>query len=262
MQRFASFALALGVFFVTSVAYGDDKPSGDSKYIELFSFPAKITLDDKQKETLADLVKEYEPKIRDCDRQLAFYGGNDHMKNYRAHLLRAFTISKNAILTDAQRRDLNIKYVTPDCVQAKALNDPKVWDIGQLEKHFTVLSRTYSPEEQLVTLVVITKRKWTESERRTDALNWNTGKVQVLFYNKDEEHITSLFSPSSQPRHALDAYRGITRTEPRLTEQEEKEGLTKFRLKIDLAPGFIGEHYFNNIKKPATVKMLYPEPKE
>lgn len=261
MKPFLSCLLVLGFLLVTPFLTAD--PPADAKYAELFAYPAKITLDDKQKEKFADLVKEYEPRISAIDKSLAtppqpgerkIYDGRP---DYRHQLIREFTIKKNAILTEAQRKALNIKFVIPDCVQEKALSDPKVWDIGQLEKHFTVLSRSYSPEEQLVTFVVITKKKWTEKERSSDAANWNSGKVKAVFYNKDEELLMSLSCHNNKNYTFLAQ---IIRTEPRLTEKEAEDGLVKFRIKIDLAPGRAGEVLFADAKKAASVKLIYPEP--
>ena len=100
---------------------------------------------------------------------------------------------KNAILTDEQRRILDIKPLIPSYAQDKALNDKEIWDLSQLEKVFTIQKRSFDPEDQILSFVVITKRKWTEKEQKADAKNWAVGEkefvpaVKVIGYNKHEE---------------------------------------------------------------------------
>jgi hypothetical protein len=134
--------------------------------------------------------------------------------------------------------------------------DDKIWDLAQLEKVFTIQSRSYDPEEQVIDFVVITKQKWTEEERTKDSYNWTSRftkkeglpatKVQVQFWNKKEESIGKL--------DAAAWYRGLTRTGLKQPDKEAQDGLLRFRIKIDLA-----EHW--HLKDAASVKFVYPEPK-
>jgi hypothetical protein len=244
----------------------DKKPEpAKDRYAEVFSFPAKIKLDESQKAKLAELRKEYEKRLSEYDEYVKRPGLDDtgSLAATRNKLYRVVGRKKNAILTDEQRRLLGLKDSVPPIVQAKALSDPKVWDLSQLEKLFTIQSRSYDPIEGVISFMVITKRKWTDQERSIDAMKWGRyyeSPIQVIFSNEDDESIFKLagqciLRTRTHPRFD----RGITRVPTKLTDKEAKEGLLRFRIKIDLdrSDGLNG----GRLTKAATAKFVYPEPK-
>jgi hypothetical protein len=147
----------------------------------------------------------------------------------------------------------------PSFAQEKALNDDKVWDLSQLEKVFTIESKSFDPEEAVLAFKVITKRKWTEKELQADAHNWGGGDwldkppIKVIFYNKHEETVFELrghyFRSQRNP-----VFGDITKTPIKLTDKQAEEGHLRFRIKLNLDK-------FPNRLEVATVKFIYPEPK-
>jgi hypothetical protein len=200
----------------------------DKKYDELFSFPPKAKLEAEQKDKLAELRKKHEKTLQQYDRSLRIARGEGavNMTQLRVRLLRIIEREKRAILTEDQKKTLGIKVVTPAIAQEKALKDPKVWETGQLEKHFTIQSRSYDPETEVISIMVIGKRALTKEEAQADGQNWQTEKVRVEFFNK-EETLCGRVDPHYW-------YRGLSRTPAKLTEKEEKDGLVRYLIKIDL----------------------------
>jgi hypothetical protein len=248
-------ALTLPVFLVNSYSAGDEKKGSEppkDPYAELFSVPSKVTLDDAQKEKLAELRKQYESgiSIAMLDKKLALPGviGQDRIwtQEHRDRLARQVVRKKNAILTEEQRTTLGVKLLIPSIAQEKALNDDKVWDLSQLEKDFTIESRSFDPVEQVVSFMVITKGKWTESERKIDAANWEVtlpikkdSPVQVIFYNKKEETSyvltkTTLAYGGVDPHDSTKPLCAIMRAPTKLTDKQAEEGLLRFRIAIDM----------------------------
>jgi serine/threonine protein kinase len=224
-------------------------------YAELFSFAPKITLDQKQKEKLAELRGNYEKSIVALDdsiRRATNSRSRDSgiwqmdLTQSRAKLVREVTRKRNAILTDAQKQALGIETFIPVYAQEKALGDKKFWDVEQLERAFVVQSRAYDPDEQVISFMVLTRKKWSNQERQRDALRWQSGAVKAVFYNKQEETLMTLDSSKW--------YRGITRSETKLTEQQAAEGLLRSRIRIDLAP------HWGTLKNAGSVKLIYPDP--
>ncbi len=272
MKYWIVWNLSLSIFLIGSFAIGDDKkpdPPKDS-YAELFSFPPKVTLDEKQKKKLAALRKAYEPGLALQDKSIASYTSRRFRDKHdiglamswrvRNKLERAIVRKKTAILTEEQRGVLGVEILIPSFSQEKALNDEKIWDLSQLEKIFTIQSRSFDPEEQLIAFNVITKRKWTEKERKADDTNWaggdrfNEPPVKVIFYNKQEEtsfELTGRYYTSAQA--FVDG--GIWRKSLKLTEKQREEGLLRFRIYLDL------DDDRGRGREAATVKFVYPEPK-
>lgn len=153
----------------------------------------------------------------------------------------------NALLDDAQKQAVGIKVFIPSYAEEKALNDGKTWDLGQLEKVFVIQSRSYDAEEQVIAFLVLTRRAWTPDERRIDYTNWNSGKVQAIFYDMNEVKTVTLDGSKW--------YRGMTSGEAKLTDKDADAGLLRFRIKIDLAVNW------DSVKDAASVKLVYPEPK-
>jgi hypothetical protein len=255
--------LTLAIFLIGSFVSAAPAPKELPPYDpELFAFPSKVTPDDKQKEKLAELRTKYEPMILEMVKtevrlqndKSAWFAAISTSASKR-QLMRAITREKNAILTEQQREAAGIKTIIPVYATEKGLHDDKVWDLGQLEKVFVIQSRSYDPEEMVVAFVVITKQRLTADERRIDAENWTgrstnqegliPSKVQVVFYNKSEETIARL--------DAAAWFRGLTRTETKLTDKEVEAGLLRYRIKIDLAD------QWGALKDAATVKLVYPE---
>src|SRR5262249_28812618 len=149
------------------------------------------------------LRKEYEPRLAQYDKIIK--GDRDgfasaQYKAFKAKLERIIVRKKHGILTDHQRKTLGYKVVTPAVLQEQALSDPKVWDLGQLEKQYTIESRSYDPEEQVVSFMVITKRKFTEKEKQADADNWSGSsyyepRIKVIFYDKNDETVLTKPGP-------------------------------------------------------------------
>ena len=268
MKYWIVWNLSLSIFLIGSFAIGDDKKPDPPKdpFPKLFSFPAKIAPDDKQKEKLAELRQKYEPMLLEMvkqevrlDKDQAFFQAVSVSASKR-QLMRKIVRKKIAILTEEQREAAGIKTFIPAYAQEKALHDDKVWDLGQLEKIFVIESRSYDREEKVIAFTVLTKRKLTDEERRIDAENWTSrftkkeglapSKVQIIFYNKNEEKI-------NPPLDAAAWFRGITRSEAKLTDKEVGAGLLRYRLKIDLADCWDT----TQIKDATTVKFVYPEPK-
>jgi hypothetical protein len=268
MKCHALWTITLPVFLIGSYSVGDDKGSEPptDPYAELFSVPSKVTLDDKQKEKLAELRKEYEPQIVKLKANL----NSPKLDNFSVgffsqavkKLERAVVRKKNLLLTDEQRSALGIKLVVPSFAQEKALSDEKIWDISQLEKVFTIESRSFDPEEHVISFVVITKTKWTDKEKERDGLNWQIAElgkeppVQVIFYNKNDEKIFALTG-----RYTIGLPRGgsawveggLTRLPVKLTDKQAEEGLQRFRIKIDLDMDAARD------KEAASVKVICPE---
>ncbi|MGH7169319.1 MAG: hypothetical protein ACRELG_03470, partial [Gemmataceae bacterium] len=129
-------------------------------------------------------------------------------------------------------------------------------------------SRSFDPEEQVISFNVITKRKWTQKERQTDAENWVGGEkfddplVKIIFYNKHEE--TSFVLNGGRWQRArgrpVSMPGGITKVPIKLTDKQAEEGLLRFRIRIDLdeSPAMGLESSGRGV---ATVKFVYPEPK-
>jgi hypothetical protein len=271
MKCWIVWPLSLSIFLIASFATGDEKKPVPPKdpYAELFSFPAKVTLDEMQKEKLAALRKTYEPGLAQSDKSIEGYSRfRDKLtgetiaviQRHRDKRVRAVVRKKNGILTDEQRAALGIKLCIPSFAQEKALNDENIWDLSHLEKIFTIQSRSFDPEEQVISFNVITKRKWTQKEREIDAKHWGGGErlneppVKVTFYNKQEETsfvLTGRYYTSA--RAFLDG--GIWRSSLKLTDKQAEEGLLRFRIKIDL------DDDLARGREAATVKFVYPEPK-
>jgi hypothetical protein len=212
-------------------------------YDELFAVSAKITLDDNQKEQLAALQKKYEPLITGKDKT---HGYGQYESQARERFVRAFARQKYALLTDAQREILNIKVPVPPYAQEKGLNDPKVWDLEQLEKVFIVQSRSYDPDEQVVSFTVLSKRKLTPEEQAVDSTNWNGSAVRATFHNKHEGEIGQL---------NCGMYGGITRLQARRTEKDIEAGLVRYQIMIFLN----NSSNWDSIKTASGVKLHYPD---
>jgi hypothetical protein len=254
MKRLVVYVLGMAAVLAGPLVAADDKKADAPKdpYAEVFSFPSKITLDEKQQEKLAELRKRYEEALTSFDKTLELSGGDVETSAFKKQLIRLITRKKNALLTDAQKDALNIKVFIPAYAEEKALNDPKRWDLDQLEKLFVVQSRSYDPEEQVVSFLVLTKRKWTDMERQRDGRLWQSGRdlspaVEAIFYDKNEAKIMGFTSRWW--------FQGIMRAEAKLTDKQEQEGLLRFRIKIDLA------QYWDSVKNAASVKLVYPEPR-
>lgn len=256
MKRLMFGTLCLVVLLSGSLLAVDEKKGDPAKdpYAEHFSFPPKITLKDQQKEKLAELRKQYEPLLLAYDNRVALArsvkkdvsvaDGQNHLRT-----IRIITRQKNALLDDAQKQALGIKVFIPSYAEEKALSDGKTWDVGQLEKVFIIQSRSYDPEEQVVFFMVLTRRAWTVEERQKDFGNWSSssGKVQAIFYDKNEVKGVTLDSS--------EWYRGITRAEAKLSDNEADAGLLRFRIKIDL------DVSWDFVKNATSVNLVYPEPK-
>lgn len=176
----------------------------------------------------------------------------------RQLLIRQATRQKIALLTEAQKQALGVVLI-PSYAQEKALADPNVWDVEQLEKVYDIQSRSYDPLEDTISFMVVTKKPWTKQERNNDALYWtavttvadlNTyrgPRVQAIFYDKSEVKIATL--------EPYGFYPTISRAEAKLTDKQAEAGLLRFRIKIDLTLAWDG------VKDAASVKIVYPQAK-
>jgi hypothetical protein len=215
-------------------------------YAELFSFPEKAKLDAKQKEKLAALRTANEKNFKGLDQACRVARGKAAVHAYqrRAQLVREIIRQKNAILTEEQKKTLGIKTIIPTYADGKQLKDPKVWDVEQLTAYYTIQSMSYDAEKQVISLMIITKKALTPAERAAEARLWQDGKVRFLVYNKDKLLWASF--------DASEWYLGLSRTSAKLTSKEEKEGLQRFLVKIDLGMSWGGA------KDGRSVKFVYP----
>lgn len=231
--------LTLSIIIVPMTTAQEKKQETDP-YAELFSFPAKIVPSDEQKDKLADLRKALEPTLKTYDKLLKTPGPySGEIQRYRDSSVRLIGRKKNLILTEEQRKTLGIRIVTPFIANEKNLSDPKIWDLAQLERIFTIESRTFDYEEYAIAFMVITKRKWTDNERQTEASPWLGGNtrvspIEVIFYNKNEEKCLVLTGPFTPNSRSATIIGNISRAQAKLTDKQAEEGLQRFRIKVSL----------------------------
>ena len=257
----------LSIFAVLFLVVGlpcaaDENKSDPSKdpYAEFFSVPDKVALDEKQKEKLSELRKTHEPQLAQLDKAMTAPGGSIDTMFYREKLARALARKRNLVLTEEQRAVLGVKIGTPFIAEEKSLNDDKVWELTQLEKVFTIQSRSYDIEENEISFMVITKRKWTNDEKQSDDLNWSVETVKAVFYDKNDEVLFTFMPRHRQsPRGTNFVGGGLSRTPTKLTDKEEEAGLLRFRIKLDLdhwqAHGAKGKDTVGSVK---SVKLVCP----
>ncbi|MFO0970020.1 MAG: hypothetical protein U0793_31090 [Gemmataceae bacterium] len=275
MSRNVLVSLYLSTVLAISFSPGEEKgpESPKDRYADLFSVPSKVALDDSQKEKLAELRKEYEKRVSDLDKALDRYvktvtGKGDPewysgLSQTREKLARLVVRKKHAILSEEQRTLLGVKAPIPSILQKKALNDEKVWDLSKLENLFIIQSTSFDPEEQALSFMVLTRRKWTDKERASDATDWGgttyyESPIQVIFYTKTDEKILILTGPYvKRIRGNPTGDGGISRVPTKLTDKQVEEGLLRFRITLDLDP----PHVWKAAMKATSVTFVYPEPK-
>ncbi len=264
MKRFAAGILGLALLLAGQLAARQPEPP-KMIYDELFSFPPKIKLDEKQQASLAELRKSLEPRLVEYYKAASAENTSKGRTTGAAgatwrRFLRAATRDKIALLTDEQKQALGV-VIIPSYAQKKALTDPNVWDVEQLEKVYDIQSRSYDPQEDTISFMVVTKKPWTEQERKNDERYWFPGgdpstnlgdRVQAIFYDKSEVIIYKLLSgPQLGP---AGPFPSISRAAAKLTDKQAEAGLLRFRIKIDLTLAWDG------VKDAATVKIVYPQP--
>jgi len=252
-------------------------------YAELFGFPTKSALDQNvsgvprlsafQEQSLVELRKVHEPEIKGLDVQItqqAQQGKNAqaalvHLEYRRRKLVRLIERKRNAVPTAAQATVLGINQIAiPHYATEKALNDPKIWDVSQLEKLFAIESRSFDAGDQVISFTVITKTKWTEAERAMDSKNWGDwnsptpGKVQVRFYNKDDEFD---FAASPQVTPSNPSEWGLMKSPGKLTDKQAEQGMLRWRITINLeAIRGASDGLAATEKRIAAAKFVYPPP--
>jgi hypothetical protein len=265
-------ALAL-VVLVGVVRASDEKKAepapGTDKYAQLFSFPDKITLDDGQKKKLAALRKAHEADIKRWDVNIGDLASDPKYRKTvnawqarRDEIARLIVRKKNLILTDEQRTTLGIK--SRSFTQEKALSDKNVWDLSDLEKLFTIKSKGFDPEKDVIWLTVVTKEQWGPYAVEADDIKWwwrgeeDKNAVRVVFSDKDKRaHFTltglSTVIDQDDPSGRTEKG-GVSRVPTEVTEEEARRGLSGFRIEINL------DHERARDKDAATVKFVYPKP--
>jgi hypothetical protein len=259
------------VVLLGAVRASDEKKSapapGKDNREQLFSFPDKITPDGKQKEKLTALRKAHEPDLARLDRNIEECASDPKFRKVqtlyqakRDELARMVVRKKNLILTDEQRNTLGIK--SRSFTQEKALGDEKVWDLSDLEKLFTIKSRGFDPERDVIWFAVVTKTEWGPSIVETEDVKWSwrgeedKKAVRVVFYDKDKRANFTLtgdyrISDRDYPE-GVTRKGGVSRIPTEVTEQEAKRGLRGFRIEINL------DHERAREKDAATVKFVHP----